>query len=125
MEVMTRPQSGLFPHPKQIKLSCSCPDWAEMCKHVAASLYGVGARLDEKPELLFALRQVDHADLVSRIDMTKATKGKAVSDGQMMGDENLEAIFGIDLGADKKTPVRKKIPRKISKKTSQWHKKKK
>ncbi|PKN04802.1 MAG: hypothetical protein CVU74_05075, partial [Deltaproteobacteria bacterium HGW-Deltaproteobacteria-9] len=60
--VMTRicqPTTGLFPAPRDIQLDCSCPDWATMCKHVAAVLYGVGARLDAQPELLFTLRQVD------------------------------------------------------------------
>ena len=57
---------GLFPSPKEIKFSCSCPDWAAMCKHVAAVLYGVGARLDSQPELLFTLRKVDATDLVAR-----------------------------------------------------------
>ncbi|MGF6652763.1 hypothetical protein OKW34_003352 [Paraburkholderia youngii] len=56
--------SGLFPTPKDIKLRCNCLDWATMCKHVAAVLYGVGARLDQQPELLFTLRGVDPADLV-------------------------------------------------------------
>src|SRR3972149_5084651 len=60
MEIVTARDDGLFPHPREIALDCSCPDWAGMCKHVAAALYGVGARLDEKPELLFRLRGVDH-----------------------------------------------------------------
>src|SRR5215208_688935 len=66
MEVVTRRDGGLFPEPKEIELSCSCPDWADMCKHVAATLYGVGARLDEQPELLFRLRQVDHLELIAQ-----------------------------------------------------------
>lgn len=108
MEAMTRPQTGLFPRPKQIKLSCSCPDWAEMCKHVAAVLYGVGARLDERPELLFALRKVDHEDLVSHIDVIKVTQRQAASDEQILGDENLENIFGIDLGLAQKDDLKSK-----------------
>jgi uncharacterized Zn finger protein len=59
MDRVCRTGDGLFPSPAEIKLSCSCPDWADMCKHVAAALYGVGARLDEQPELLFVLRNVD------------------------------------------------------------------
>src|SRR5215471_9576958 len=58
MERICRQNAGLFPSPKEIKLKCSCPDWAGMCKHVAAVLYGIGARLDEKPELLFHLHSV-------------------------------------------------------------------
>ena len=66
--VMTRlceEKTGLFPSPKDIAFSCSCPDWASMCKHVAAVLYGIGARLDHQPELLFTLRNVDQQDLIA------------------------------------------------------------
>ena len=65
MERMCKPQTGMFPAPRQIKMACSCPDWAGMCKHVAATLYGVGTRLDEEPQLLFTLRQVDAGDLLT------------------------------------------------------------
>lgn len=50
---------GLFPQPSEISFHCSCPDWALMCKHVAATLYGVGVRLDENPALFFELRGID------------------------------------------------------------------
>jgi uncharacterized Zn finger protein len=66
MKVVTDRQTGLFPGPQQIELKCSCPDWADMCKHVAAVLYGIGARLDQKPGLLFTLHKVDHLDLATR-----------------------------------------------------------
>ena len=56
MQIVTHPGQGLFPKPAEIQMDCSCPDWAGLCKHLAAALYGVGARLDEKPELLFQLR---------------------------------------------------------------------
>ena len=49
MDVVTRHNDGLFPKPAEIEMECSCPDWAGMCKHVAAVMYGVGARLDESP----------------------------------------------------------------------------
>ena len=58
MEVVTDPEDGLFPLSKEIKFDCDCPDWARMCKHVAAVLYGIGARLDQDPALLFRLRGV-------------------------------------------------------------------
>ena len=64
MERMCREQHGLFPTPDEIRLACSCPDWAGMCKHVAAVLYGVGARFDHQPELLFRLRGVDEKELI-------------------------------------------------------------
>jgi uncharacterized Zn finger protein len=66
MERICRVSTGLFPAPKEIQFSCSCPDWAAMCKHVAAVLYGVGARLDHQPDLIFTLRGVDAKDLITR-----------------------------------------------------------
>jgi len=76
MERICRQGEGLFPSPKEIAFDCSCPDWASMCKHVAATLYGVGARLDTKPELLFLLRQVNERDLITAAP-GKSRAGKA------------------------------------------------
>ena len=59
MERICKENSGLFPSPKEIQFSCGCPDWAYMCKHVAAVLYGIGARLDRQPQLLFRLHKLD------------------------------------------------------------------
>jgi len=66
MSVVTSRDCGLFLSPADIEMSCSCPDWAAMCKHVAATLYGVGNRLDREPQLLFKLRQVDHLELIAQ-----------------------------------------------------------
>jgi uncharacterized Zn finger protein len=65
MQVVTHPLDGLFPHPKEIRFNCNCPDWADMCKHVAAVMYGIGVRLDTQPELLFKLRGVNHEELIA------------------------------------------------------------
>src|SRR5256714_5414180 len=65
MDRVCRRAAAWFRRPGEIKLNCSCPDWAGMCKHVAAVLYGVGARLDEAPRLLFVLRGVDEAELLA------------------------------------------------------------
>lgn len=92
MERLCRQGAGLFPEPQELSFSCSCPDWASMCKHVAATLYGVGARLDDRPELLFTLRQVDQAELVTRVSGA-ALVGSA-PDGDLGG---LEDLFGIEL----------------------------
>src|SRR5689334_8221238 len=59
MKIVSNEQEGLFPQSDEIDYSCSCPDFAGMCKHVAAVLYGIGSRLDTNPELLFHLRGVD------------------------------------------------------------------
>jgi len=92
-------ERGLFPLPKEIALDCSCPDWATMCKHVAAVLYGVGARLDDKPELLFLLRGVDHRELVSE-DAARAIVGKSPARRERaLAEGSLSEVFGIELGA--------------------------
>lgn len=97
MERICTPNTGLFPAPKEIKFSCSCPDWASMCKHVAAVLYGVGARLDEQPELIFTLRRVDARDLVTQAGagLPKSKQGTAV--GKVLDDAHLADVFGIEM----------------------------
>ena len=69
------------PSPDEIKLACSCPDWADMCKHIAAALYGVGARLDEQPQLLFVLRGVDESELVAAAgsDLRSGPRGERMA----------------------------------------------
>ncbi|HEY7115286.1 MAG TPA: SWIM zinc finger family protein [Tepidisphaeraceae bacterium] len=107
MQVVTCRDRGLFPTPVQIKKRCSCPDWADMCKHVAAALYGVGARLDEQPELLFTLRNVDHLELIAGAGDVKAiTRGDAGSRAKTLADDQLADVFGIDLapGAPSQSP---------------------
>jgi len=95
METVTRHGDGLFPLPRQISLRCSCPDAASMCKHVAATLYGVGARLDNEPELLFRLRHVEPQELIRQAGNVPAI---APSDTQgALEGANLSALFGIDL----------------------------
>jgi uncharacterized Zn finger protein len=97
MDRVCRQGEGLFPTPKEIKLSCSCPDWADMCKHVAAALYGVGARLDEQPALLFALRGVDQNDLIASAATGMAAPRRAVAKGKVLADGDMGAMFGLDM----------------------------
>jgi uncharacterized Zn finger protein len=97
MERVCLPEKGLFPSPKEIELSCSCPDWAGMCKHVAAVLYGVGARLDASPELLFALRCVDHTELVSRAGEGLSRAKTSVSAKRVITGSDLASIFGLEM----------------------------
>ena len=99
MDRMSRQGTGLFPKPSEIRFSCSCLDHASMCKHVAAVLYGVGARLDESPDQLFRLRAVDAGDLVAGLD-TAALASKPAGD-KVLGAEDVSALFGLDLaGSD-------------------------
>lgn len=97
MERICRPQKGLFPSPSEIKFNCSCPDWAAMCKHVAAVLYGVGARLDQQPELLFTLRKVDARDLVARAGAGLTLAKKAPAAGKILDKSKLAEVFGIEM----------------------------
>lgn len=86
--------TGLFPSPTEITLQCSCPDWADMCKHVAAALYGIGARLDAKPELFFTLRAVDMQDLITAAGAEAVAAPAAES---ALGSASLSEIFGVEI----------------------------
>ena len=98
MQIVTRSEQGLFPAPKDISLACSCPDWAGMCKHVAAALYGVGTRLDDQPELLFLLRGVDPVELIGKASAAEALRQAAPIDGTARMDESqLADVFGIEI----------------------------
>src|SRR5208337_452063 len=106
MDGVCREGDGLFPAPKEIKLSCSCPDWAEMCKHVAAVLYGVGARLDEKPALLFELRGVDENQLLANAGQELSLKKPVPVTTKVLDDGDVAALFGLEMVE----PVRSDIP---------------
>ena len=105
MEVVADRDAGLFPQPGEIKLACDCPDWATMCKHAAAVLYGVGSRLDDSPELLFRLRGVDEAELIA----TGVALPRGAATADTLADDDLESIFGIDL-EDGGPPTARKRP---------------
>jgi uncharacterized Zn finger protein len=117
MERVCREADGLFPAPREIKMSCSCPDWAEMCKHVAATLYGVGARLDSDPDLLFTLRGVDRAELVSTVGADlPLTRGAAASE-RVLADDDVSALFGIDIAAPDAPPTAPSLKEKAPART--------
>ena len=97
MSELFQSKDGLFPAPKEISFTCSCPDWALMCKHVAAALYGVGARLDENPLLFFELRGIDVGHF---IDITLANKVEAMlanagNVSSRMMDDSAAKLFGV------------------------------
>jgi uncharacterized Zn finger protein len=96
LAVLTDAKDGLFPEPRELSLDCSCPDWADVCKHVAAVLYGVGLRLDARPELFFVLRQVDQAELLSSATASAVSRGRPAA-GKRIAEDRLSAVFGIEL----------------------------
>jgi uncharacterized Zn finger protein len=112
MEVMTRKGAGLFPAPAQLTMECSCPDSATMCKHVAAVLYGIGARLDHRPELLFELRGVSPEGLI-----TQAVSGGLLGAGKPRAKEkvlqgaDLSSVFGIDIEEEEAPAAAGRSPR--------------
>ena len=112
MAHVCKPDTGLFPSPREMTYSCTCPDGSRgrwVCKHIAAALYGVGVRLDESPELLFELRRVAHADLVAgaTVGLTRAAQAKPTGRRAIEADR-LSAVFGIELDATEARRPRRK-----------------
>ncbi len=100
MERICRQDTGLFPRPAEIRFACSCPDSASMCKHIAAVLYGVGARLDQSPELLFRLRAVDETELLSDLGTALPDTRTDRDEAKTLVGNDLAALFGLDMVDD-------------------------
>lgn len=115
MDIVTARPGGLFPKPAEIDMKCSCPDWAGMCKHLAAVMYGVGARLDRQPELLFQLRKVDHLQLIEEVAVPTGGKKKAVN---VLVDTDIADVFGIDMAPEPEVAKPKKRARATAKKAA-------
>ncbi len=99
-ELFTAKGSGLFPSPQEIDFHCSCPDYAYMCKHVAAVLYGIGTRLDEDPGLFFVLRQMKMDDLIAQTVRDKSEsllRQAKKKTSRVIEDADLGEVFGIDM----------------------------
>lgn len=91
-------EEGLFPAPKEISFSCSCPDWALLCKHVAAVLYGVGARLDESPLLFFELRGIDAGRFIDVALQSKVEQMLAnveCKSDRIICEQDIGNLFGV------------------------------
>ena len=116
MERVCQQRTGLFPSPDEITLSCSCPDWASMCKHVAAVLYGIGARLDEQPALLFTLRKVNEKDLIAKAGKDLPLVSKRPAAEKVLDGGDLSALFGLEIaegeGAETRMPGKKAKPKR-------------
>lgn len=98
-------KNGLFPAPSEIRIQCTCPDFADLCKHAAATLYGVGNRLDLQPELIFQLRSVDVADLIAHAASSEFLQSTATADGSPeINEDDLSSIFGIEMESSPSKP---------------------
>lgn len=120
-ELFTAKGKGLFPAPKEISLNCSCPDWANMCKHVAAVLYGVGVRLDDDPTLFFVLRNVIIDDLISETISKKAQtllEKSKVKSHRVIEDTDVSDMFGIEMETSVKKKLKKPDTKNAAKKKS-------
>jgi uncharacterized Zn finger protein len=104
MGILVARRDGMIPVPGQFSFECSCPDWASMCKHVAAALYGVGARLDEKPDLLFVLRDVDATDLVGAAAEAAARGASSAPVDGVIAASAIGDVFGIALDEARPAP---------------------
>ncbi len=113
MRIVTEREHGLFPSPDEIELSCSCPDKAAMCKHVAAALYGIGARLDTRPELLFTLRGTDPSELVVKAAAGGALVRPLKARANAFEGTSLSELFGVPIAEGAAAPVKK--PRRPAK----------
>ncbi len=108
MSTVTNRENGLFPLPGEIKYTCNCPDWADMCKHISAVMYGIGARLDSQPELLFLLRGVDHEELITADAATDAIAGGGSrrASRRTLSDKDLENVFGVEFDPPRSVPCK-------------------
>jgi len=100
----------MFPGPREVKLRCSCPDGAQLCKHLATVFYAIGNRLDTRPELLFLLRGVDQTELVAaatKESVSRAVRGDAA---HALADDDLAGIFGIEIAGGEPPPAARPQP---------------
>lgn len=121
MDRVCKEHDGLFPAPQEIKMSCSCPDWADMCKHVAATLYAVGARLDAAPEHLFTLRGVEASELAANASSAEGLAKVAPGHEKVLADDDISALFGLEMAAgnEAEPAVTKAQPRrKVAKRSA-------
>jgi hypothetical protein len=115
MERICQQRTGLFPAPAELAFTCSCPDWAAMCKHVAAVFYGIGARLDARPELLFKLRKVDEKDLIAKAGKGLPLSKRGPGADKVLATGGLSELFGLDLGTPGDEPAAKAPPARVVK----------
>lgn len=91
-------ENGLFPSPREISFNCSCPDWALMCKHVAAAMYGIGVRFDENPFYFFHLRGIDvdrFIDVALENKVESMLRNAEQPSERILRETDLTGLFGV------------------------------
>ena len=81
---------SLFPERvKDLKTDCSCPDWSNPCKHIAAVYYLLGEEFDRDPFLIFQLRGMSREELVESLSASerKTVPRKAAAKAKSRGKE--------------------------------------
>ncbi len=122
MQRLIDAKSGCFPAARQISMSCSCPDWSACCKHIAATMYAIGSRLDAEPELLFLLRGVNQEELIGQAVSKENLSQELAAGSGDLGGEDLGELFGIELDSDSDSKPKMTAKRKKSKATARTKK---
>lgn len=123
MSILIAKEAELFPSPREISMSCSCPDHAGMCKHIAAVLYGIGAAIDNLPEWLFSLRHVDHLRLIASAANNEILNAPQLSSNAIK-ESDLSSVFGIEMEEPKSSKIAtSSVKKKALPKTKVKHRK--
>ncbi len=98
LELFQDKSYGLFPSPDEISFRCDCPDVANICKHVAATLYAIGTKFDDDPMFFFELRQIESENLIQKSVEKKLENmlehvGKKTS--RTMDASKISDVFGL------------------------------
>jgi uncharacterized Zn finger protein len=93
-EAFRTAKAGLFPRQRtDLVTSCSCPDWGNPCKHVAATHYVLGEALDRDPFLLFELRGRTKQQVLSAL---RSARSGAETEAPEPAKASIEDIAAAD-----------------------------
>ncbi|MEO0933810.1 MAG: SWIM zinc finger family protein [Cyanobacteria bacterium J06641_2] len=97
---------NLLPHSQEdFKTNCSCPDYANPCKHIAGVYYLVASQLDQNPFLLFELRGLSKTELQNKL--AASPLGKALSSELDTEEIPVEVSTSFYTKLEKKTVIEK------------------